>query len=46
MPHILLEAHNDITVDLNHKFKFIAIGTYDKKICVVDENKEFLCLDA
>ena len=46
MPHILLESHNDISLDNNHdlksKFTFIATSTYDKKIGVEIENKEVL----
>ena len=42
MPHILLESHSDINLEKSDKFKFIAFGKYDQKICVVDDNKEFL----
>lgn len=49
MPHILLESHNDIDVnicnnknDLKSVFNFVAISDYDKKIGVTLEGKEFL----
>ncbi|MEA2018472.1 MAG: tRNA (guanosine(46)-N7)-methyltransferase TrmB [Campylobacterota bacterium] len=42
MPHILLKSHDNIAVDLDKKFKFIAKDNYDEKICVVDKDKEFL----
>jgi len=42
MPHILLEPHEDIAVDLDSHFKFIAKGNHDEKICAVYDDKEFL----
>jgi len=42
MPHLLLEPHNNIDIDLSKTFDFIATGKYDQKICVNLDNKEFL----
>jgi len=42
MPHLLLKPHDDIATSQNKKFRFVAIGNYDKKICVVSGDKEFL----
>lgn len=42
MPHILLKAHNDINIDANEKFAFIAKGDHDEKICALYDDKEFL----
>lgn len=42
MPHILLKTHNDIDIDANEKFAFIAKGDHDEKICALYDDKEFL----
>lgn len=42
MPHLLLKPHKDITTSSSGHFRFIATCDYDKKICAVYDNKEFL----
>jgi tRNA (guanine-N7-)-methyltransferase len=42
MPHIFLESHKDIECKNSDKFRFIANGKYDQKICAIYDNKEFL----
>ena len=42
MPHILLEPHENISIEKGDKFKFIASSKYDEKIAVEDDGKEFL----
>lgn len=46
MPHILLEPHNDISLDENNslesRFNFVAKSQYDQKISVNIGEKEFL----
>ncbi len=42
MPHILLKSHDDININEEGHFRFIATGRHDKKICAVYDNKEFL----
>jgi len=42
MPHILLASQQNNDFELDQKFQFIAQGDFDKKIAVVEEEKEFL----
>jgi len=42
MPHILLEPHDDISLEKSTNFDFIAKGQYDQKICANIDGKEFL----
>lgn len=42
MPHLLLKPHNDIATSRDKKFRFVATSNYDKKICVVSDDREFL----
>jgi len=42
MPHLLFKPHDNIQTSNDGHFKFIATCEYDKKICVVYNNKEFL----
>jgi len=42
MPHILLEPHDDIAINSENNFEFIAKGNYDEKLSVKDDGKEFL----
>ncbi len=42
MPHILLKHHDDVSLNNNDHFKFIATSKYDSKICAIYDDKEFL----
>ena len=42
MPHILLESHSTNNIPIDKQVTFIARGTYDEKIGMKLDNKEFL----
>ena len=42
MPHVLLKHHDNVSLENNDHFKFIAHSKHDKKICAEYEGREFL----